>query len=125
MASLQNSPSVYHTLSPYSLPQVLPFSDSLYISNTCRCECLNFIRKTDVTLWVSRLCVQVGGAQKNHGMLSFCRRGLSFLVRAEQSSPNSTSLSQGEFSSLFFFIFFSIYLLKFLYNEQCRCTWLS
>ncbi|KAL9388670.1 hypothetical protein Peur_017275 [Populus x canadensis] len=60
MASLQNSPSVYHTLSPYSLPQV-------------------------------------GGAQKNHGMLSFCRRGLSFLVRAEQSSPNSTSLSQVRF----------------------------
>uniref|UniRef100_A0A6N2N5R0 PsbP C-terminal domain-containing protein n=1 Tax=Salix viminalis TaxID=40686 RepID=A0A6N2N5R0_SALVM len=60
MASLQNSPSVYHTLSPYSFPQV-------------------------------------GGAQKNHGMLSFCRRGLSFLVRAEQSSPNSISLSQVRF----------------------------
>ncbi|CAK7325625.1 unnamed protein product [Dovyalis caffra] len=60
MASLQNSPSVYHTLSPNSFPQV-------------------------------------GGVQKSHGMLSFCRRGLSLLVKAEQSSPNSTSLSQVRF----------------------------
>ncbi|XP_050210926.1 psbP-like protein 1, chloroplastic [Mercurialis annua] len=58
MASLKNSPSFYHTLSPTSFPQI--------------------------------------GFQKcSNGSLPCCRKGISFVVRADHNSlPNFTSISQ-------------------------------
>ncbi|KAF2295987.1 hypothetical protein GH714_035555 [Hevea brasiliensis] len=51
MASLQNSPSLYNTLSPNSVPRI--------------------------------------GLQRYHSSFRCCRRGISFIVRAEQSRAHS------------------------------------